>query len=549
MSQASEHSTALTAADINNPFYYQENFITVIKWVTEFHARLLLKAELELIDRFLTLPQQPQALLIRLLLRKGPLFRVAKLAYPEIDSITASICALETDGWLTTEALLGLENLANLFTKAELAVLLDEDTAHNYSLAKHNKATFIAALSKQSGQFAAPEQVVSLGHHALFQRLRLMFFGTLRQDFSAFVTTELGHTRYEQVKLTTDTCAFQCRSDVDTYLYLDELSQNLEQACAADMLAALKSQAAQSTSLWLTRKRSRLLFDLGVKSAREQQFLVSNEAFEHSTHPAARLRLARSLERQGALENAFELACAAPLNLDEEVGFERLKVRVGKKISQNYTTVVKAFSPPSFQLTLAPHDNSVEWAALETLQRLDDTSSYHYCENKLFCALFGLAFWPAIFAPIQGAFFHPFQRQPNDLYDANFYSRRREIIEQQFELLTQDPLRLLQRWDEKIGLSNPFVDWRSTDRTLITLALSCINTTQLIAIFRRMLSSLYNLRRGFPDLIAFNPTASTFQLIEVKSPTDKLQDHQRAWLQFFAEQKIKASVCHILYSG
>jgi hypothetical protein len=43
-----------------------------------------------------------------------------------------------------------------------------------------------------------------------------------------------------------------------------------------------------------------------------------------------------------------------------------------------------------------------------------DQGPVHYVENSLINSLFGLLCWPAIFAPLPGAFFHPFQRGPVD---------------------------------------------------------------------------------------------------------------------------------------
>ena len=46
-------------------------------------------------------------------------------------------------------------------------------------------------------------------------------------------------------------------------------------------------------------------------------------------------------------------------------------------------------------------------------------------ENKLMNALFGLAFWEQIFAPVPGAFHNPYQSVPTDMYDPAFSARRR----------------------------------------------------------------------------------------------------------------------------
>lgn len=69
---------------LENPFYYLENFRQVLAWVSRHHRDLLDETELAFIERFALLPQPSQALLVRMVMRKGMLFRASKLRYPEI---------------------------------------------------------------------------------------------------------------------------------------------------------------------------------------------------------------------------------------------------------------------------------------------------------------------------------------------------------------------------------------------------------------------------------------------------------------------------------
>ena len=52
-------------------------------------------------------------------------------------------------------------------------------------------------------------------------------------------------------------------------------------------------------------------------------------------------------------------------------------------------------------------------------------------------------------------------------------------------------------------------------------------------------------RRGFPDLIALGEEPGDYCLIEVKGPGDALQDSQKRWLRFFAQQGIPAQVAWV----
>ncbi len=56
---------------------------------------------------------------------------------------------------------------------------------------------------------------------------------------------------------------------------------------------------------------------------------------------------------------------------------------------------------------------SVEYCVQAHLSAPD--APVHYVENGLINSLFGLLCWDAIFAPLPGTFFHPFQRGPANL--------------------------------------------------------------------------------------------------------------------------------------
>jgi hypothetical protein len=66
----------------------------------------------------------------------------------------------------------------------------------------------------------------------------------------------------------------------------------------------------------------------------------------------------------------------------------------------------------------------------------------HYVENALLNSLFGLLCWDAIFAGVPGAFFHPLQQDPADLYLPNFYAARSETFERCLARLDDDSCRL-----------------------------------------------------------------------------------------------------------
>src|SRR5690606_30612925 len=134
-----------------------------------------------------------------------------------------------------------------------------------------------------------------------------------------------------------------------------------------------------------------------------------------------------------------------------------------------------------------PDTGKVEWAALQHLAT--DDAPVFYVENTLINALFGLLCWPVIFQPLPGAFFHPFHIGPADLTREDFVARRQQAFEQRFHLLDTgaDRREILVSFNNKKGIDDPVVFWAVRDEALLDLALHCIPSAQLDALFRRLL--------------------------------------------------------------
>ena len=69
---------------LENEFYYLDNFQAVLDWIAQRYTDLLTDEEQAFIAAFPALPQPARALFVRMVMRKGDLFRASKLRYAEI---------------------------------------------------------------------------------------------------------------------------------------------------------------------------------------------------------------------------------------------------------------------------------------------------------------------------------------------------------------------------------------------------------------------------------------------------------------------------------
>ncbi len=538
-------------------YYYLHNFQRALAWIEQRYSDLLDPGEREFLAQFAALPALSQALLVRMLMRRGPWFRASKLVYEEIPGIEGAAQPLLSLGWLDTQAPMLLEELFDLHTRSELA----EVFASAERGSSPRKSDWLQALA---GVHAAPRRYaewhpqasepvwrVMLGE--LSERLRLMFFGNLHQNWTEFVLADLGVFKYESVAFDAASRAFQTRADIDAYLALQACRQALEEG--AETAAMLQSIAAcESPNPWLEKRRAKLLLRLGNACERAGLFDEALQTYAQCSYPGARHRRIRVLERLERHEEALAQALQAQLAPEGDEELQKLQ-RMLPRLLRN-TGRAKARPRPAASQALvqmradivlnAPTaPMSVEYALRAHWH--DAASPVFYVENALINSLFGLLCWPAIFAPVQGAFFHPFQSGPADLSAPDFSARRAAEFARCLALLDTGEYApvILARYADKQGVQSPFVFWGALTEPLLRLALDCISAAHLKLLFTRLLADVKTNRSGFPDLVRFWPAEQRYELVEVKGPGDKLQDNQIRWLQYCSDHGIPVSVCHV----
>nr|WP_189673993.1 VRR-NUC domain-containing protein [Pseudomonas tehranensis] len=532
------------------------NFEQVLAWLAARYADVLSVEEQRFIDDFATLPRASQGLLVRMVMRKGRHFRHSKLQYPEIGDIGSAVEPLLALGWVEDQAPLGLVELFEVLRKQEIILCLGH-------LIEHPKAKKGQWLEFLQGHFDQPQpfctwcplledRLFSLTIMNLCDRLRLLFFGNLYQDWSEFVLADLGIFTYETVEFSVQSRGLRSRQDVDACLFLHECQQRFE---AGEPLEEIVAQihALSLDNPWLERRRGKLLFQIGQHAERIGDFTLALRIYQDCSYPGARLRMIRVMERIGEYALALEWAQAAaqkPQSAAETQALLRILPRLRRKLGGPPVPRTMARKVERLDLHLPRVDPalSVEYHVQAHLH--DETAPVHYVENSLINSLFGLLCWPVIFAPLPGAFFHPFQRGPVDLLNEDFHERRAELFAACFAQLDDGRYRdtIVRRYTEKWGVQSPFVFWGALSEELLHQALDCLPAEHLKHWFSRLLLDIKANRAGMPDLIQFWPQHKTYRMIEVKGPGDRLQDNQLRWLEFCHEHQMPVAVCYVQWA-
>lgn len=507
-------------ASIEDPKYYWRNANLLIDWVAKRYASLLSAEANAFLAIWRSLSDDEQALLVRMLTRKGDLFRLSQLGYAEIAPIDLASSGLTA--LLTLDPLLPAPDLAGFATVAELA----------QQVKKAKKADMVQAFLAlhdeplQWSQVFADDTLVKLDCRLVFDEFRLLFFGNLRQTLSDFIFAELGVQHWLPIDPEHFCLAFDSRETVAQALR----AHNLGEAIENDWLSTQWLDDIPQQPAWLSFRYRRRLFQLGHKFERKACYTEALECYQVSKTPDANIRQLRVLERLKHYDEAFQL-CQSMLRHPKNEAELDAALKVAKRLNkQGYSLPIPQarYEPEVEKMTLPARPDHLEVAVANAY-----AGELVFAENGVWQTLFFLTFAEAILAPVQGAFFHPFQRQPMDLYQADFVERRAQAMDFAWQLLASE------HWPDIIAerlQSEAFSAVRNMavpcDHQVAIRLADMAPRAMFEQVFRRMWFDLRQNRAGFPDLIAFEPQLC---LIEVKGPGDQLQAHQRAWLNVLSE--------------
>ena len=572
--------------------YYHDNFTHLLEHVAKLYWDLLTAEEQQFIEDFRALEANAQQLYIRLLGRRGDLFRIEKLNYAEIHDIPDAISQLEDYSFVVRNEdadELDPYDLINLFNKQELLAWIQLQADQGSLISPLKKSIKRDELDGQI-LFWLEEEAIDLASllnndvllvygELEFTPMRLLYFGNLHQDFTDFVLNDLGIYQYESYHIDQTTRLFNRRQQIDDYLsYYDLVNEvidlrdldidELEQYAEAwlDLLQSLPEDKDYADIRQAMRLQTQLN-EFARELERREAFSSALNYFSHSPLPPSRERQCRILAKTDQLEAAWQLVVTCyqqPYNEQERQFAITFAKTIIKKLPTDTPTNTPNNVPtdiPNFWLAKAkieethislPMDDVWLERGVEITTALaieeKESGQCHFVENTLINSVFGLYHWQIVFSDVQGAFVHPYQFRPLDLYEPDFLSRRQSIMDAlDFDLVLKPEVfkkTVLNNFAQKQGLANIFVFWEGLNQELIELALDRIPIDHWQLLFQRMWSDIKFNRAGFPDLIHF-PMDEGYKLIEVKGPGDTLQKNQKGWLEYFQANQIPYEVAYI----
>lgn len=516
--------------------YYAANLLTVIETVLDRYGDILTDEERDFGLRVRALAPHAQRLLARLLGRvsaRDGAIREDSLDYAEVSDMPGALAELAARGLIERCPAMPAEAVVGLLTRPEMQrVFWDMDGVRRGTKADHLER-ILAANPPVFCRWRVRRFVgwLRFTESAFLDLYRLLFFGDRHQDLTTFVLRDLGVHRYEPVNLSRETRQFPDREtlrrfldlavaddDIRTLFPMRAVGEPLDEAVRATTIADLVQR------LWvplddrmLERRRSRALNRLGRSLEREGDFDAALACYARSTLAPARERRMRILHRLG-----------------DGDGVERLRAQVVEApwavleadFATRFARPFRRRAAPVEDLELTGSAAGIEAQALAHLTA-EGGIGWHL-ENHLPMAVFALAYWSWLFAPLPGAFVNAFQTGPADLYWPDFFKSREATCEDPLDGALKPQLKATVR--AKAGIANRLFSWQRFTPDVADAVTANIPEADLRALVEIVREDLAGKRSGFPDLtVIYGP--GRYEFVEVKGPGDQLQIHQRLWIE------------------
>ena len=508
--------------------YYADNLLIVVDTVLERYGDMLQPSERQFGMCIRALSKDAQRLFARLAGRAS-LLREDRLNYAEVADLEAALAELEARARIDRSPASACADILRLLTMDEL-----RRTFREVQPRLLRKGDYIQRVINASPPRFCRWRIrrvcrwLALRDIEYLQLYRLLFFGDRRQDLTTFVMRDLGVHRFEAVPLCKETRQFADRATLDRFLELLRTQDRIADLGArpdlrrdgSEIAALIEGLWQRSANRLLERRRSRALNRLGRNLERVGEFDMALACYGRSTLTPARERRMRILRRLGddagvaALRGEIARAPQTALEADFANRFGLLSRRPALPILDKELTCE------------LPPTTAIEEHALHVLTA-DGGIGWHL-ENNMPMALFALAYWRWLFAPVRGAFVNGFQTGPIDLFWPDFFKAREHLGPDPLATELKPRLRTVVR--AKNGIANRLFNWRRFTPAVAEAVIDGIPEDDLRALVTIVREDLAGRRAGFPDLVVLYG-GGRYEFVEVKGPGDRLQIHQRLWIE------------------
>ncbi|TKY64935.1 Fanconi-associated nuclease 1-like [Spatholobus suberectus] len=173
-----------------------------------------------------------------------------------------------------------------------------------------------------------------------------------------------------------------------------------------------------------------------------------------------------------------------------------------------------------------------------------------HAESDIWLTIFGLLMWDVIYANVPNVFYTRFQNAPLDFGTDRFYPARKSSIESHLQQIRDGMAEefLIKSWETHVGTACRGVKWDCHSLDELRAVVTCVGGTCLASLCKLLAQDYRSWSSGMPDLLLWRfhgEYSGEAKLVEVKGPSDRLSEQQRAWLLLLMDCGFMIEVCKV----
>lgn len=505
----------------------------MLGFVTTHYPFALDQEETRLIEKFRELPTPAQCLYVRLVNRKGRIFAINKLRYPELGDVRAVVDTLGSAGWLVAPQTKHFDDILAYLTRAEISAVLQQLVTGVGRSLKKPELIDIAREHCKAAEFMKRlncQRLFVQNHVASIQYLLFLYFGRVQDSLSQFTMRDLGLVTTKESNDNFEP-RFNDRAEAQEFYFYARRLYRLASKTPGSVqaLTAEISQWPEPTSSGCAALRDKLAQRLGRQLQRQGDSSDALQVYllgESATCSERAVRLMLADDRRDEAQEFLERCMRNPRSDEEALIAEDLYLRKFRK--KRTSTLTDALRDAECIELDESGSGNAERAAIAYFQ--DQGAQAWRSENLLWRTFFGLLFWQELFESDNAVRHSPFEFLPAALIDGSFGNQNSKRIAEKLKLL-QDKAALkralLKVSTSNYGKANGIFRWRRSIIEALFELVDVADSDAMAVMLRRLCDDYSNMRHGYPDLFLIDHNGPRF--VEIKAEGDQLRRNQ--WLR------------------
>ncbi|MBN2725030.1 MAG: VRR-NUC domain-containing protein [Deltaproteobacteria bacterium] len=544
-----------------SPHYYFHHFMTIVEFVITRYGDLFSESENQILENFFNLPLNSQLIYVRLFNRRKNFFFEHDIRYKEIPDIPQGKRELLNQNFIETQT-------DCTILPEECYSLISLGKALNMGILKFSvsRKKLDEILKDNPFHLLFAGKIIRLNHTSFFETVMLLFFGNSFLSMTDMVLTDLGIRKQENYLISPQRL-FNTRIELDQYLadyksykkikkdtrcisnsHLIELFNIFLKTDFSD-LTTVKDITVKYRGTYIKLKTLLFLIKELVQlklwsSEFSFQVLKLNISFRFFFRLIkAQLSFFQTSKNRVLLWRYYSKINNSNHSLDfeEEIILEKLSSKLGfrkkEQIIDTQMIPLKRVSVEKGRVFYTQCDHTekiltVENAVTEYLS--DHGMNSLHTENILIPLLSDTLFHDEIFHDAGASFQSTYQEKPLDYFSSSFFDARKDLFTDRRAQLVSDETV----W--KNAVSKHFDENEKISRKHLVEIIDAVGIDAVCTLCIKFLTSPVFHNKGMPDLIVWNSYSYFF--MEVKSPGDRLNIHQRKWLEFMSENNLNVKI-------